>query len=163
MRLIVRGNPCLQAGKETHNFLLNRETINEFDILLNFSFLYEIPALILVPSNLRISNEPDDLLPKMKHSKLSYSTLSSSRNPFTRYGAWFFFLIPPFRVLTLKIWRLCRLLQLLVGERRLSALRSGAVPLVALGFLRCALLLFLVEESPDDVENPLHRSQDMAE
>ena len=101
MRLIVRGNPCLQAGEETHNFLLNRETINEFDILLNFSFLYEIPALTLVPSNLRISNEPEDLLPKMKHSKPSYRTLSSSRNPFTRYGAWFFFLTPPFRVLAL--------------------------------------------------------------
>ena len=39
MRLIVRENPCLQAGEETHNFLLNRETINEFDILLNISFL----------------------------------------------------------------------------------------------------------------------------
>lgn len=101
MRLIVRGNPCLQAGEETHNFLLNRETINEFDILLNFSFLYEIPALTLVPSNLRISNEPDFLLPKMKHSKLSYSTLSNRRNPFTRYRAWFFLLIPPFRVFAL--------------------------------------------------------------
>ena len=53
------------------------------------------------------------------------------------------------------------LLQLLVGERRLSALRSGSVPLVALGFLRCALLLFLVEESPDDVENPLCRAENL--
>ena len=53
------------------------------------------------------------------------------------------------------------LLQLLVGERRLSALRSGAVALAALGFLRCALLLFLVEESPDDVEYPLCRAESL--
>ena len=53
------------------------------------------------------------------------------------------------------------LLQLLVGERRLSALRSGSVPLAALGFLRCALLLFLVEESPDDVEYPLCRAESL--
>lgn len=53
------------------------------------------------------------------------------------------------------------LLQLLVGERRLSALRSGAVPLAALGFLRDTLLLLLVEESPDDVEYPLCRAESL--
>ena len=53
------------------------------------------------------------------------------------------------------------LFQLLVGERRLSALRSGSVPLAALGFLLGSLLLFLVEESPDDVEYPLCRAESL--